>query len=256
MSDDHEIIPVEAVAIEAPSQQQDLHPLVRTLVAQGDLTPETMQQLMDIQERHDAMVAERIFNDARARLLDDLPAVVAKNREVQYNGRKQYSYADLPQIMRAVMPALRKHGFNVSWTNAREERDEVVTCHLSHRCGHSATNTRRGTVESRKGQSAVQASQSTVTYLQRHSLLAILGIVTDDAPDADETPTVSSPPRPDAVDVKANMDLQRRLRTNGLSVQDAEGLAGSPCKEWTAEQVERVRQWARETIEARKGDDK
>ncbi len=246
MSDDHSIIEAE-VETKDVSARDELHPMVRLLSRQGDLTTDAIERLMAMQERYDALEAERVFRDARAGLLDDLPPVVAKNKSVRFAGT-HYTYADLPQIIRSVMSALKKHGFSISWTNEQQGRDEIVTCHLSHRGGHEAQNTRRGSVEPRKGQSGVQSSQSTVTYLQRQSLLALLGIVTDDMPDADEQPVDE---RLDTVDVAANLNMQSRLRRNGLSINDAEEHVGAGCRDWTREQLDMVRSWARSTVEAR-----
>ncbi|MCP3884180.1 MAG: hypothetical protein GY700_01650 [Propionibacteriaceae bacterium] len=242
MSDNHAIIEAEAVAITEPEPVEVLHPLVQAMQARGDLTAENLERMMDLQERHEAKLAKAEFETARARLLDDLPAVVPKNRTVKY-ASTHYTYADLPQIIRHVMPALRAHGFSISWHNKSGKGHESVTCVLSHRAGHEATNTRASTVDPKKGQSSVQSAQSTVTYLQRQALLALLGIVTDDMPDADEHPAVD----PTTVDIARNQRAVTWLRReHGISASDAEEHIGRPVSQWTADDLIKLREIKRE----------
>jgi predicted transcriptional regulator len=238
MSDDHEIIPAESVEIVDADYVEVLHPLVRSMQSQVGMTPENIERMMDLQERYESKIAKQEFEAARSRLLSDLPPVIAKNRRVSY-GSTQYSYADLPQVIRSVMPALQAHGFSVSFRNESDSRTEAVTCILSHRGGHEATNTRKAAVEPKKGQSAVQSAQSTVTYLQRQTLLAILGVVTDDMPDADERPK----PSPTVVDELRNLRALNKLRQEyGVDVEEAEEYLGQ-VKDWTAADIARIPAW-------------
>jgi hypothetical protein len=243
MSDDHTaIIPAEAVEIVENHQPEVLHPLVQSMQARGDLTPENIERMMDLQERHEARIAKHEFDAARARLLNDLPPVISKNRRVAF-GNTRYSYADLPQVIRSVMPALRAHGFSVSWRNESDSRTEAVTCILSHCGGHEIENTRKAVVEPKKGQSAVQSSQSTVTYLERHTLLSILGVVTDDMPDADEP----QKPAPTTVNTRRNANVCTRLRKeHGIDASEAVEFIGKPVAEWTAADIDRIPGWLEE----------
>ena len=242
MSDDHQIVSVEAVQIQqADDSDVPLHPFVIAAQAHGGMTPENIERMMDLQERHEARIAKHEFDSARSRLLANLPPVIKKNRRVSF-GNTQYSYADLPQVMRSVMPALEMHGFSVSWRNESEKHAEGVTCILSHRSGHEVRNTRNAAVESKKGQSAVQSAQSTVTYLQRQTLLAILGIVTDDMPDADEPPAEQSP---DDIDPQLTLRALTGLRNLGVSTTDAVTHVGRPVDQWTVGDFGRLKAWAK-----------
>ena len=243
MSDDHAIINADAVEIVDADPVEVLHPLVRAMQSQGGMTPENIERMMDLQERYEARVAKQEYEAVRSRLLADLPPVIRKNRRVSF-GNTNYSYADIPQIMRSIMPALRAHGFSISWRNESDPRSETVTCVLSHRGGHEATNTRKAPVEAKKGQSGVQSAQSTVTYLQRQTLLALLGVVTDDMPDADEAPQ----PSPVAVDVNRNLRAVERLRKKyGVSDDEAVEHIGREVRDWTTDDLMQISRW----VEAR-----
>jgi hypothetical protein len=121
--------------------------------------------------------------------------------------------------------------------------------------GHSESNTRRCAVEPKKGVSAVQAAQATVTYLQRHALAALLGVVTDDAPDEDDRPDS----RATGVDARRNLRVASRLRARGIDPSEAEEQAGRPVAEWTAEDIEAIGAWVRrrdeDTVEREPGED-
>lgn len=237
MSDDHEIVVAEPAPIR---QDERLHPMVQAVIAQG-ASVEQLRDLMQLQREHEAHIARQAFSDARRRLLDDLPPLVAPDRRVDIRGGAKYRYASLPQVMTAVTPALRRHGFSVSWRTDTDNRDIVVTCVLSYG-GHDETCTRQSPPDSKGAKSPVQASQSTVTYLQRHTLLALLGVVTGDAPDADDR----TPTDPDAIDPQLTLRAITGLRRLGIAIEDAEEHLGRPTSEWTVGDYETIRAWAKE----------
>jgi len=248
MTDEHAIVDAETVEIQ-PRQTDDgdvLHPMVRAMMSRPDFGPEEMGKMMALQERWERGQAEKAYHAARSRLLADLPPIIKKNKHVAFNATR-YSYADLPQIMRSVMPALERHGFSLSWRNNGDGRTESVTCIITHCGGHSESNTRSVPVEQKKGMSAVQSAQATVTYLQRQALAALLGVVTDDMPDADERRPASSP---DHVDAARNLRALTRLRKeHGISADDAEAELGKPVAEWTRADLAKIPEW----LERREG---
>lgn len=238
MSDNHLIIHPENVEITAIDEKQDLHPLARELLGQGNLTPDTLERILDLQDRYEAGQAKKAFEIARAQLVENLPRLIPKNRQVSYSGT-HYTYADLPQIMKAVIPALTTHGFFVSWSNEKAGKDEVVTCILSHRDGHSVKNVRQAPPDTKGGKSAVQAAQSTVTYLQRQTLLSILGLVTADLPDADES---SKGPY---VDIKRNLRVVARLKEKGIELEEAQDFLQKNLDKWNSKDIEKISDWVR-----------
>lgn len=241
MSDDHLIIHPRKVEITPIEEKQDLHPLARALLDKGNLDPDTLERILDLQDRYEAGQAKKSFEIARAQLVENLPRLIAKNRNVSYAGTK-YTYADLPQVMKAVIPALQTHGFFVSWVNGKDGKDEVVTCILSHRDGHSVKNTRQAPPDSRgnKSISDVQTSQATVTYLQRQTLLSILGLVTADMPDADEQ-------RQDpTVDLKRNLRVMQRLKARGIELEEVQDFLKKPVDKWMASDIAKISVWVKD----------
>jgi len=244
MSDNHQIIDPKSVKIAPVQERQNLHPLAKMILDKGDLTPDTLERILDLQERYEASQSRKSFEIARARLTEDLPRLIAKNKKVDFAGkghRTSYTYADLPQIMRSVIPSLTTHGFFVSWANSRDGCDEVVTCVLSHRDGHSVENTRQAPPDTKGAKSQVQGAQSTVTYLQRQTLLSILGLVTSDAPDADEPKK-----NPAFIDINRNLRILQRLKKRGIELQEVEGFLLKTLDSWTAKDIEQIANWVRD----------
>ena len=239
MTDDHIILHPKNVEITAVEDKQDLHPLARALLDKGNLDPDTLERILDLQDRYEAGKAKKSFEIARAQLVENLPHLIAKNRKVSFS-KVHYTYADLPQIMRSIIPALTIHGFFVSWRNSKDGKDEVVTCILSHRDGHCETNTRQAPPDTKGEKSAVQASQSTVTYLQRQTLLSILGLVTADLPDADE------PKKQPFVDVNRNLRVLQRLREKGIELEEVQDFLQKTIEKWTSKDIQMISNWVRE----------
>jgi len=242
LSDDHLIINPDSVEITAIDEKQDLHPLARELLGQGNLTPDTLERILDLQDRYEAGQAKKSFEIARAQLVENLPRLIPKNRKVSFKGTS-YTYADLPQIMRAVIPALQTHGFFVSWNNEKSGKDEIVTCILSHRDGHSVTNTRQAPPSPHASgkQSDVQAAQSTVTYLQRQTLLSILGLVTADMPDSDEQQK-----RAPAIDINRNLRVLQRLNDKKIELDEVQDFLQKTIESWTNQDIKKISDWVRE----------
>jgi hypothetical protein len=67
-----------------------------------------------------------------------------------------------------------------------------VTCHVSHEKGHRESTSLTGPEDVSGGKNPIQTIGSTVTYLQRYTMVSALGLSTADQDDADKTP-----PRPD-----------------------------------------------------------
>jgi len=158
---------------------------------------ETMTQLMALQERWEKNQARRAFDEAMAAAKAEIP-VIAKNRAVDFTsakGRTNYRHEDLAEIARTVDPILGKHGLSYRFRTSSAPSEPVsVTCVISHRAGHSEENTLTAGRDESGNKNSIQAIGSTITYLQRYSLKAALGLsasTDDDAKHADVGEAVS-----------------------------------------------------------------
>lgn len=155
---------------------------------------ETLTQLMNLQERWQATQARMAFDEAMATAKANMPSIV-KNKKVDFTtgkGRTNYQYEDLASIMNQIGPVLSANGLSVRYrTSAEPNQPIAVTCIISHRQGHSEENTLMASRDDSGNKNSIQAIGSTVTYLQRYTLKAALGLAAaadDDGGKADQTP--------------------------------------------------------------------
>ena len=154
---------------------------------------ETLTQLMVLQERWEANQARKAFDEAMAAVKANMPRII-KTRKVDFTtqkGRTNYQYEDLASIMNQIGPVLSAHGLSVRYrTSAEPNQPIAVTCIISHRLGHSEENTLMAGKDDSGNKNSIQAIGSTVTYLQRYTLKAALGLAAaadDDGARADDT---------------------------------------------------------------------
>jgi hypothetical protein len=84
-------------------------------------------------------------------------------------------------VVNAVTPALSRHGMSTSWRITKDEKDWIeVTCTLSHVNGHSESVSMGGPPDAGGAKNGIQARASSVTYLSRYTLKAILGLSEQD----------------------------------------------------------------------------
>jgi len=188
----------------------------------------TLEKFMDLQERHERNQARKAFDAAIAAAKAEIPVII-KNREVDFTsskGRTHYRHEDLAGIARIVDPILGKHGLSYRFkTTAEINQPVTVTCIVSHRDGHSEENTLAAGRDDTGNKNSIQQIGSTITYLQRYTLKAALGLAAshdDDGKSAGEDGPVTDEQvetmRAKIVDVAA--DLPRFLKTFGIERLD------------------------------------
>ena len=187
MSNVLELEPVESQRTElALSGGHALTPMdmLDRAVANGS-SIEVLTKLMDLQDRWSATQARKAFDAAMADAKSEIP-VILKNRTVDYatdKGRTTYRHEDLAEIARTVDPILAKYGLSYRFrTTAAPNEPVTVTCIVSHRGGHSEENSLPGPRDDSGKKNALQQIGSAITYLQRYTLKAALGLAasTDD----------------------------------------------------------------------------
>lgn len=142
-----------------------------------------LQKLMDLHERWEANNARKAFVAAKAAFKSEAPEIT-KNRHVGFESRRtdsrtDYDYAPLDQIAEAVSPILSKHGLSYAWETDQLDGGLIrVTCILTHVLGHSERVSLQASPDQSGNKNPIQAIGSTITYLERYTLLAALGMAT------------------------------------------------------------------------------
>jgi len=181
----------ETMPVVAPNRAE----LLNRAIMSGNI--EVAKEFMAMQERYEANMARKAFNAAIADAKAEIK-VIPKNRQVDFTsnkGRTSYAYEDLAGIAAVVDPVLSRHGLSYRYRTAQDGNTVAVTCVLSHRDGHCEETTLSGSRDESGGKNPVQQVGSTVTYLQRYTLKAMLGLaagVDDDAQDGVGSELVSA----------------------------------------------------------------
>jgi hypothetical protein len=172
--------PATSLVIEHQAEAREVTPLTlldRALSKGADMA--TLEKFMDLQERHERNQARKAFDAAISAAKAEIP-VITKNRVVDFTstkGRTHYAHEDLAGIARVVDPILSRHGLSYRFRTSSEINQPVsVTCIVSHRDGHSEENTLCAGRDGSGNKNDIQQIGSTITYLQRYTLKAALGL--------------------------------------------------------------------------------
>lgn len=161
--------------------------LVRFAMESGaDL--DRLERLMNMQIQWEAREAKKAYTEAMAEFKRN-PPTIYKDKHVSFktnSGVTEYHHATLGNVVEKVVAALAEHGFSHRWIPNRAEGGMVsVTCVITHKLGHSEETTLEAGLDQSGGKNNIQAMISTKSYLERHSLLAAVGLATKDTPDDD-----------------------------------------------------------------------
>lgn len=166
---------------------------------------DTIEKLMGLQERWEKNQARKAFDEAVAEAKAEIKPVTRNA-----TGHNSKRYADFASIARAVDPILSRHGLSYRFRSEQNERINV-TCILSHKLGHSEETTLSGPPDTTGNKNAIQAIGSTLTYLQRYSLMQALGLA---ASNDDDGKTAEAPA---TITQEQADDIREALEVNGKS---------------------------------------
>lgn len=171
--------PTNQVATQAPAG-----PMAAAIQAlQAGMTVEQMQGLMGLQIDWEKNEARKAYvADMAAFKLN--PPEILKTKLVAFSGT-EYRHATLGDVTRAVVDALARHGFSHSWETAQDKGFITVTCKITHRLGHSESTKMEAQPDNSGKKNAIQQVASSITYMQRYTLLAATGLATMDMQDDD-----------------------------------------------------------------------
>jgi len=156
-------------------QQLAITPMAMLQIAvQQGADLEKLQKLMDLQERWEKNEARKAFVTALTAFKSN-PPTLTKNKHVKF-GTTEYDHATLDKVTEIVGKALSQHGLSHRWEVEQKDAAITVACVLTHEKGHSERVQMQATADTSGSKNSIQAIGSTVTYLQRYTLLAATGL--------------------------------------------------------------------------------
>lgn len=135
---------------------------------------ETLERLMDLQERWQAGEAKRAYNVATSKFQLECPRIVKTKQG------HNYKYAPLGDIVEQIKGTLNKCGLSFRFEQSQDANGITVTCVVTHIAGHSERTSLTVSPDTSGSKNSVQAVGSAVTYGQRYTLIGALGITTAD----------------------------------------------------------------------------
>jgi len=174
------------------------------MVASGQYTPEILKQMLEVQKDHEQNEARKAYAAALSEFRKLAPTI-NKDRAVSF-GNTNYQHASLGNTMDTVNPILGQCGLNLSWDTKQDAETITVTAILTHQMGHSETVALFAPPDSSGQKNTIQQIKSTITYLQRTTGFAILGLA--ESFDDDGHTAYSQAPPVDMIDDTDMLDFQ------------------------------------------------
>jgi hypothetical protein len=203
-------VPYQTVAAsppEPPSAPQalvsggGLLAMIERLATNPQLNLEVFDRLLKARREEEDRAAERAFNAAISLAKGELQPVL-KTRDVDFQSNKpgaartKYKYENFADVAKVVDPVFSTHGLSYRFEIAQQADQVKVACVLSHSEGYTTKVTLEGKVDiGSTGMSWTQALGSALTYLQRYSLRAAIGLaagVDDDGRGAGCSPRINN----------------------------------------------------------------
>lgn len=152
--------------------------LNRAVQSGADIT--MIEKLMSLQERWEANQSRKLFDEALANAQGEMPKLT-KNRLVNYASSKSptgyvtYRHEDLAEVIETVKPILKKFGLSHRFRTTQVGDMITVTCVITGH-GHREENSLSAGRDTSGGKNNHQEIASAVTYLERYTLKAALGL--------------------------------------------------------------------------------
>ena len=148
--------------------------------------PAFIEKMMELQERNDKNNAKKAYHEAMAAFKMN-PPDIEKDQTVSYTvagkGTTTYNHASLANVTGKINKALSEYGLSAAWTTSQGEGGITVTCTITHKLGHSESTSLTAGPDTSGGKNSIQAVGSTLSYLERYTILALTGLATHEMDD-------------------------------------------------------------------------
>lgn len=152
--------------------------MIERLVLNPDADLDKLERMLAMKERMDAKNARVSFSRALAAARAEIPPII-KDATVDFKtdkGRTYYRHETLAGIAKVIDPILSQHGISYRFRTDQGQGGVKVTCIVQHSDGHAEETTLTGAPDHTGNKNGFQAVGSAVTYLQRYTLKAALGL--------------------------------------------------------------------------------
>ena len=220
---------VTIIEPKAPAQ------LIELAIEKGNIDLDKLEKLLSLQERYEANEAKKAYNKAMSEFKAN-PPEIDKDRKVSFAtsaGKTAYAHASLYNVTEKINSALSKYGLSASWTT-KQNGAIVVTCKITHIKGHSEETSLSAQADTSGSKNAIQAIGSTITYLERYTLLALTGLATyeqDDDSQAAATEYINDKEKSELVDMLSAKSVSVEKFCSKFNIKTLEELPKSKLQQ-------------------------
>ena len=146
---------------------------------------EQLEKWMELKERHEKAEAKKAYHKAMAAFKADPPEIY-KDKRVGFHAKgskTEYSHASLHNVSSLINKALSKQGLSAAYNTMQGESGIQVVCTITHELGHSESTSLTAGADNTGNKNSIQAIGSTISYLERYTILALTGLATKDMDD-------------------------------------------------------------------------
>ncbi|MBW2636954.1 MAG: ERF family protein [Deltaproteobacteria bacterium] len=175
------------------AESQSLAQSIVAMAANPEVDADKLAKLMELGQQFEANEARKAWHSAMARFKEN-PPKIDKDSTVDFTsskGRTHYKHASIGNVTEKIAPALAAHGLSAIWKTEQKDGGMIhVTCILSHALGHCEETTMFAAADTSGNKGGIQALGSTISYLERYTILSICGLAThnDDNDGVDSEP--------------------------------------------------------------------
>jgi len=171
----------EIVEVKPPSQ------LIQLAIDKGNVDLDKLEKLLMLQERFEKNEALKAYNRAMSEFKAN-PPKIDKDKTVKF-GTTKFNHASLFNVTDKITASLSKHGLSASW-RTKQNGKIVVACRITHVMGHYEEVELAADADTSGSKNSIQALGSTISYLERYTLLAATGLAAEDMDDDGQSAVV------------------------------------------------------------------
>lgn len=197
---------------------------------------EQMSQLLDLNMRWEVNEARKSYNNAMAAFKKE-QIVIEKDSTVDFTfnqKRTYYKHTSLNHVVSTVVPVLAKYGLAHSWQTDQEGAQISVSCRVYHEQGHSESIKLSAAADQGAGKNGIQAIGSTITYLQRYTLMSILGLSSgehdDDGAGAEPVTYISKSEQADLQALMDEVKISEERLLKRMQIPSLDKLPADKCQ--------------------------
>lgn len=142
-----------------------------------------LERMLAMQERLVARDAKAAYDAAMADLQENLPVITKAGEIKNKSGQTASKYAEYDDIMAAIKPLLKQHGFSITFKPETVDDKVRVTGIVSHKGGHQESTAITLPFDNSGFKNDVQGFGSSASYAKRYALIMLLNIVTSEGDD-------------------------------------------------------------------------